>query len=453
VNTLTATAFDDDGSEATANDDATVTFTDVLPGITVSKTVSPETLGGTAVASPPPPAAPILPAANGYIYIPPVYDDGGPNDVPEQSDLNWFTRADNQAGRLGVRWAWDDIDQWTGTGQTGDACGLFDTDGDGFANLAVCAQITNNADGTQVIQLPSDGEAIAYECSDKKEDRCSKQVTLLSDVGTTTCTVDVEPESPQAPWQGDDGSDVIAECDLDLVGLGVGATTDLLNVCSFPSGSPNSNPFDCVVTPGAGFLLIQKTASPATSQSFGFTLSPAATDGTSNVNVTAGSSSALIPVSPGSYAVTESAVTNWTLNTASCSDVTGSVGTYNGTDAVTGIPVQTGRTVTCTFDNLWSLSSPVNYTIVVTNNSIEPATLNYLNDDIFGALGGVGSCSLNQALAATGEAGASYTCGFTKTLTGNAGDVHTNTVTAKASDDDDNTDTETDFATVTFVGP
>jgi hypothetical protein len=454
VNEVTGSAEDDDGNSTTASDTAKVTLTDALPDITVSKTVSPETLGGTAVASPPPPAAPILPAANGYIFIPPVYDDGGPNDVPEQSDLNWFTRADNQAGRLGVRWAWDDIDQWTGTGQTGDACGLFDTDADGFANLAVCAQITNNADGTQVIQLPSDGAAIAYECSDKKGDRCSKQVTLLSDVGTTTCTVDVEPESAQAPWQGDDGRDVVAECDLDLVGLGVGAATDLLNVCSFPSGSPNSNPFDCVVTPGAGFLLIHKTASPATSQSFGFTLSPAATDGTASFNVTAGSSSALIPVSPGSgYSLTESAVTNWTLNTASCSDVTGAVGTYNGTDAVTGIPVQTGRTVTCTFDNQWSLSSPVNYTIVVTNNSLELATLNYLDDDIFGALDGVGTCSLNQSLAATGEAGASYTCGFTKTLSGNAGDVHTNTVTAKASDDDGNTDTETDFATVTFIGP
>lgn len=146
-------------------------------------------------------------------------------------------------------------------------------------------------------------------------------------------------------------------------------------------------------------------------------------------------------------------VANWGLTAASCSDVTGAVGTYNGTDAVTGIPVQTGRTVTCTFDNLWSLSSPVNYTIVVTNNSPELATLNYLDDDIFGALDGVGTCSLNQALAATGGAGASYTCGFSKTLSGNSGDIHTNTVTAKASDDDGNTDTETDFATVTFIGP
>ena len=151
--------------------------------------------------------------------------------------------------------------------------------------------------------------------------------------------------------------------------------------------------------------------------------------------------------------MTETGVTNWLVLSGACTDGATVTGTFNGTDAVTGIQVATGQTVTCTFSNIWAFVGPVTYTIVVTNNSLEPATLNYLNDDIFGALGGVGSCSLNQALAATGEAGASYTCGFSKTLTGGAGDVHTNTVTAKASDDDSNTDTETDFATVTFIGP
>ena len=113
----------------------------------------------------------------------------------------------------------------------------------------------------------------------------------------------------------------------------------------------------------------------------------------------------------------------------------------------------TGQTVTCTFGNLWGFSGDVTYTIVVTNNSLEPATLNYLDDDIFGPVSGQGTCSVNQSLAATGQTGASYTCSFTKTLSGNCGDTDTNVVTAKASDDDGNTDTETDDATVTFTGP
>jgi hypothetical protein len=457
VNDLLAAATDDDDSEATASDTAGVTFTDVFPDITVTKTVSPTELGGTSatLTGPPPPAPGSITIQSGVpLYVPPVYDVDGVNDVPEQSDLNWFTRADNVAGELWVKWTWDDTDQWTGTGQTGDACGLFDTNGNGFADLAVCAQITNNADGSQVLQLPSYGAATAYACSDKKSDRCSKQVTLLTSIGSTGCTVNVEPEPlPGAPWSGDDGADVVAECGLDLGALGAGSSTNLLNVCSFPSGEPNSNPFDCIVTPGAGFLLVEKDATPATSQSFGFTLSPAAANGTTAFSVTGGSTSALIPVMPGQYSVTESSVANWTISSAGCTDGTNSTGTYNGSNAVTGIQVDTGETVTCGFANVWGLSAPVTYTIVVANNSLEAATLNYLNDDIFGPLSGEGSCSLNQSLAPTGQPGASYTCSFVKTLSGGSGTTHTNVVTAKASDDDGNTDTETDDATVTFTGP
>jgi hypothetical protein len=44
----------------------------------------------------------------------------------------------------------------------------------------------------------------------------------------------------------------------------------------------------------------------------------------------------------------------------------------------------------------------------------------------------------------------SYTCSFTRTLTGAPGDEHTNTVTAVASDDD-GSDEASDSETVTFV--
>jgi hypothetical protein len=117
------------------------------------------------------------------------------------------------------------------------------------------------------------------------------------------------------------------------------------------------------------------------------------------------------------------------------------------------VSVAEGETVTCTFNNEWSLTGDVTYEVKVTNNSTEQATLHYLDDDKFGDLDGQGTCSLNQTLAPAGQSGDSYTCTFTKSLTGSAGDTHTNVVTAKASDDDGNTDTETDDATVTFVGP
>src|SRR5512146_2234649 len=56
-----------------------------------------------------------------YVFLPFLLDVQGPNDQPAQSDLNGFTRADNVAGKLGVAWTWDDINAWTGSGQTGDA--------------------------------------------------------------------------------------------------------------------------------------------------------------------------------------------------------------------------------------------------------------------------------------------------------------------------------------------
>jgi hypothetical protein len=454
VNEATVDGADDDGQPVTGADTAAVTFTDVLPDITVTKTASPTTLqAGDVDPVPPGPGA-----GGGPFFLDPVCDDAGPNDEPAQSDLNCFTRADNVPGVLSTKWWWDDTDVWTGSGQTGDACALFSTDADEFADFVICARFTNDATGTQVIQLPSSGVATAWTCSDKKADRCSQQIAPLTSLGTTECTVALGTEPDSKPWNGDDyPADVVATCDLDLAALPGGASARLLNVCSYPSGSPNSNPFDCVVTPGAGYLVIEKATNPSSGQGFDFTVSPAPLGGGGSTFTVGGDddsggpgSSALIAVAPGSYSITETAVDNWTLMSASCDDGSG---TFNGTNAVSGVAVSAGETVTCTFTNDWSLTGDVTYTIEVTNNSAEAATLTSLTDDRFGNLHGKGSCSLTQALAPTGEAGYQYTCSFTESLTGDAGDVHTNVVTAEAGDDDGNTDVDTDDATVTFVGP
>src|SRR4029079_17996493 len=80
---------------------------------------------------------------------PAITDVDGANDTPAQSDLNSFTRADNVTGWVGVQWSWDDVNSWTGSGQTGDACAIFDTTpagaprGVGNVNFAVCVRISN----------------------------------------------------------------------------------------------------------------------------------------------------------------------------------------------------------------------------------------------------------------------------------------------------------------------
>lgn len=385
------------------------------------------------------------------MFLPPVCDVDGPNDEPAQSDVNCFTRADNVADHLGVQWSWDDTDVWTGEGQTGDACALFDTTSDGYADYAICVRISNTPDGLDIFQLPSGESPLLYECSGKKTERCSKPISVLVDIGSTQCDVAYGPEG--FPSQGDDGQDVVATCDIDLIAVPLASNTNLLNVCSFPSGEPNSNPFDCVVTPGAGFIRIEKVATPATTTAFDFTLSPASADGTTAYQIIGSGSSALIPVLPsgGPYSVTESIPTNWQLDDAAC--VPAGSSSFNNADAVSGIQVQTGLATVCTFQNSWHYTGPVTYTVVVTNHSLESVTLDSLTDDKFGDLDGKGDCSLPQALAASGQAGDSYSCSFTESLSGAAGDSHTNTVTASASDDEGNSDSDSDSATVTFTGP
>ena len=115
-----------------------------------------------------------------YQFLGFVLDDQGANDTPAQSDLNAFTRADNVSGKIGVKWVWDDVNSWTGSGQTGDACALFDTTpsnankGKGMANFAVCVRITNpGGDPTVVAQLASPASPLLYSCGDTKSDRCA----------------------------------------------------------------------------------------------------------------------------------------------------------------------------------------------------------------------------------------------------------------------------------------
>ena len=82
--------------------------------------------------------------------------------------------------------------------------------------------------------------------------------------------------------------------------------------------------------------------------------------------------------------------------------------------------------------------------VTVTNDSVEPVTLTSLTDDIYGDLDGQGDCSLPQTIAVDG----SYSCSFDGDFTGNAFETQTDVVTASADDDEGNTATDDDDATV-----
>src|SRR5215204_4248667 len=96
---------------------------------------------------------------------------------------------------------------------------------------------------------------------------------------------------------------------------------------------------------------------------------------------------------------------------------------------------------------------PVEFTVQVKNESVstDPVTITSLVDDPDGAgpaeaidLDGKGSCSVPQVI----QPGETYTCKFTRSVSGNAGDSKTDIVTASGHDDDDHEVSDDDDATV-----
>ncbi len=88
----------------------------------------------------------------------------------------------------------------------------------------------------------------------------------------------------------------------------------------------------------------------------------------------------------------------------------------------------------------------VEFTIVVTNNSIENVQLDSLTDSDFDLLAYCGDPF--GTVLGTDQ---TYTCTFTEFVAGNFGDDHNNVATVVASDDEGNTDTEIDDADVVIT--
>src|SRR5438445_3488397 len=187
---------------------------------------------GLLTATPPVVAAPAC-----------LLDTSGADDIDaNQKDLNEFCQgAGNDGGLNGclssdanLTWTWDDTG-WTGS-NTGDACALYDTDGDGNANFALCATVASNP-AVQSAQSPR-----FYRCDDTKKLNCGgASLTTAS----STCAVGQVND----PFTGSHKSgnvctgtscltkDTQAQC-CGKIG-DVGSCAELIDVCSYPSPSPS----------------------------------------------------------------------------------------------------------------------------------------------------------------------------------------------------------------------
>ena len=185
-----------------------------------------------------------------------VVDLQGADDEPGQKDLSELcetpdTDPANPFDRH-VSWNFDNT-AWSGN-NTGDACALYDSDGDTFANFAVCVTVENGPPATMQTNNPK-----LYSCGNDRVDRCTNSVLIAT--GNTVCMVN-DPAEDTDPFAGDPehtgsgacaGDNCLAEdahvtCWIDEDDFQVGDVT-LTDVCSFPSQQPNSDPSDCIITP------------------------------------------------------------------------------------------------------------------------------------------------------------------------------------------------------------
>ena len=160
-------------------------------------------------------------------------DTAGANDEPGQKDLTQLcVDTAGLPNSLHVTWNWDEISV-TGA-NTLDACSLYDTDGDGNVNFALC--VTDPTDEPISVNL--------YTCGDNANDRCT-QPAVEVDSFSSTCSTSTQNTDP-FPAGAAFPQDRVASCNVALADVGASSAV-LLDVCSYPSQQPNSDPSDCVV--------------------------------------------------------------------------------------------------------------------------------------------------------------------------------------------------------------
>ncbi len=234
-----------------------------------------------------------------------VDDDDGANDEPGQEDLTRGCIEIASRDPIHVTWNWD-ITGLSGN-NSADGCALFDTDLNGLADYAICNSWRRTLP-EQVVTY-----TVLYTCNDTRADRCAGGVETPIVYGSSCSIVNGNAAFPyNDPFSSGDTYpyDTVAECYIALGDVDFPTyPVNLLDVCSYPSLQPNSDPSDCVIrSETKGNLEIHKDVvpdDPASNwvinvtgpTSFAYTLN--GDDTTFNKVVT-----------PGSYTITESAGAN-----------------------------------------------------------------------------------------------------------------------------------------------
>ena len=325
-----------------------------------------------------------------------VQDSGLANDVPGQVDLTQMGRDDATATTYKLFWSWDSISSWTGTGQTGDACALFDTDtpGNTFIDFVVCVRVENFEANPEDVRILSPDGVFAFTCTDKKNDRCTNPTPFpfgASDIqagalGTLSATGNLITHSD--PFPAGESSNHDSTVEVHILKSLISGNEELVNVCSYPSAGNggNNNPFDCIVSPGGGFLRVVKVADTgAPNFTFSatrgaatlgaFTASGFASSNTETATLTGGATLLPILVDPPAgpnVTLTETTIPSpWALTAAACvveDKVPPGTGSTLANNQITTISIQSGKVTTCTFTDQLQTGTLIVKKLVINDN-------------------------------------------------------------------------------------
>jgi uncharacterized repeat protein (TIGR01451 family) len=181
-----------------------------------------------------------------------VTDADGANDVTSAVDLTQYGIDSSTVDTYAIFWSWDATDDWTLTGQTGDACAQFDSDGDGAVNLEICVQIANTGGNPSLIGATS-GSPLIFTCDDTRIDRCGAPSAVADTGSALELSTEISATDPFANLNPDQDWPNDATAHLAIAKTFLPASASLINVCSYPSAlnGGNNNPFDCIRTPAA----------------------------------------------------------------------------------------------------------------------------------------------------------------------------------------------------------
>jgi hypothetical protein len=281
-----------------------------------------------------------------------INDTGGANDAAGQKDLTKLCMdVTTDPAVIEIQWNWDETGV-SGGGQTMNALLFFDTDADGLANYAL--NVVTNSNPATLVGIEW------YSCDDTSNIQCGGATLLTTPVGIT-CEVHSPVGSDPFAAGASYPNDAVGFCSIPRSSLPV-ITSTIINTCTIPSDQISSVRSDCVALEGGGFLQIAKYENPAVGIAWDFQVQTVTTPTDvcgSPFSITpalaTGYGAKLCTLLPASYSVLE---TDYNTNSGynlvfwECKSSSGtSVGTSNGTNGFSSVPVTSGGTVVCEFDN------------------------------------------------------------------------------------------------------